>query len=264
MGGEQRARLPELKERGTMRTSSTSRALRVLAICGALCGATTAQAQGVGFGRASLAVLNAANFIGDYHSGDYYYGNPLTMTVRDDALAQWAGKRIQARVFVLKASNQDRPDSWKSLADCDVFYTYVSPVARVADNGVLNLGSVNSLGWMRMPDSVLAEGRFLVVFENARDGDPVFRLNRADRESYFRRGVIITASYGATTETRIPSRHWLESDERRRRREMAQISADRICYRFQIAERAAAGTQVAQMQRCPTSRTTARNGGLDS
>lgn len=240
-----------------MRHSPGNWSLRAAVICGALSGAAAAQAQDVHFGRAPIAVINAANFIGDYHSGDYIYGNPLIMTLQDEALARWAGKRIQARVFVLEASGTDRPESWKSLADCDIFYTFVIPVSRVSNNGILNLGRVNTLGWMRMPDGELAQGRFMVVFESAADGNPIFRLNRADRESYFHRGVIITATYGNATHISGASTRWLESDERRRRREMAQISADRVCYRFQIADKNNPGSQLAQLQRCATARDTA-------
>jgi hypothetical protein len=200
-------------------------------------------------------VINAANFIGDYRSGDYTYDSPLLMTVQDEALDRWRGKRIQARVFVLDASGSTRPESWRKLADCDIFYTFIIKIDKVASNGVLNLGSVNSLGWMRMPDGKLARGRFLVVFESAANENPVFRLHGADSDAYFNRGVIITATHRNAIPASVASVAWLHDDEQRRRHEMAQISSDRVCYRFQIADKNENWrTQLAQLRRCPKPR----------
>jgi hypothetical protein len=223
--------------------------LGAAAMCATLLGATPALAQ-PRFQSGQVAVINASNFIEDYHSGDYTYGSPLAMTVQDEALARWRGKRIQARVFVLEASGSDRPASWESLADCDIFYTFVIEIGRVAANGMLNMGSVNALGWMRMPDGNLARGRFLVVFENATDDNAIFRLSRSDRASYFSRGLIISATH-RNTAPRAPSSRWLASDERRVRRELAELSSDKTCYRFRIAENGEVwNEQWAQLQRC--------------
>jgi hypothetical protein len=153
-----------------------------------------ASAEPSRFRNGTLGVLNARTLV-NAPTSPFRSDQDLIFVLRQHD-AGLRTRRIRARIFSLAAGAR-RPASWAEFDPCLIFHSTLINVrfgSQQVNLGGLGIGFLNAWG------SNLSNGRYLVVFEERGDTDHLVRLNRADVDAYFQRGVIFEVqaarSYG--------------------------------------------------------------------
>ena len=155
-------------------------------------GAGAAAAQPSRFQPDAVRVIDAARFVNEPSAMQIRLRQPLVLTRQTGAEARsFAAQGFQIRIFPLAAGRM-QPDAWASFEPCDVF---LSAVSRFEPGSIerLHLGALESPFWLTAEAGrPMQPGRHLLVFENLSDeAGRQFRLDRAGRDAYFSRGLLI-------------------------------------------------------------------------
>lgn len=235
-----------------MRQSLILHGLALLLLLGF--GDVRSQTEKALFKRDLLPVVAPASTFIEEAQGNRAF--PLGSTVvltrrRSKAAADIHSKALQARMFRLAATGPAVPDPWHTIGDCDIYYTNsisITTPSSQADNA-LPLGKFDDDAWLS-PNALtghMEQGRYLVVFEQSIDAQRVFRLQRGDREQYFKQGYILvldpspTRSYSSTDVKAIHDR--LESSRSKVEAEAKRNDPAYVCYRFQAVSPALKETE---------------------
>lgn len=163
-------------------------ALPCVLAAAAACGA--AHAEPAKFASAKLEVLQATRFVNEPAGTSYLSNLELVFTQRPAPAQVRKDAEVAARVFTLNPG-ESVPKEWAVFEPCWVYLSNLMKV-HVNVNGTIKLGTLTK-EWLRATlGGPMASGHYLVVFESGGgDRHDLFRLNRADRDDYFKHGLII-------------------------------------------------------------------------
>lgn len=150
-----------------------------------------AQAAPSRFTNGQLLVIAANRFVNEPSGTTFRSDEQFVLTRQPTATrGAAAGESVSMRIFSLQAG-RNVPTELFLFEPCFVYLSLLLPV-RVNAAGTINVGSLSE-DWLQPTRGGTVEpGHYLVVFERgAGDGHHLFRLNRADRDTYFRQGLLV-------------------------------------------------------------------------
>lgn len=135
--------------------------------------------------------MAATRFVNEPSGTTFRSNEQFVLTRQPPATrAAAAGESVSMRIFSLQAGN-NMPTELFLFEPCFVYLSVLLPV-RVNAAGTINVGSLSEEWLQPTREGTVEPGHYLVVFERgAGDGHHLFRLNRADRDAYFRQGLLI-------------------------------------------------------------------------
>ena len=160
---------------------------RTLIAC-ALAAAGPLHAEPPKFTDANLTVVPAARFVNESSGIAYLANQELIFTRRPTA--QRAISEVAVRIFTL-SPGRHVPQEWAKFEPCWVYFSILAPVY-VNPNGTMKIGTLSKYWLQPSLGGAMNAGQYLLVFEaGGGDGHQLVRLNQADRDDYFRHGLII-------------------------------------------------------------------------
>jgi hypothetical protein len=227
-------------------------------LVGVLLFAEAADAEPARFETRNLSVIARATELVDEYAGKQYpLGTSLQLTRKSSAAARSMRERnFQIRMFAL-AADQFVPEPWAFFDPCYVYYSMVFSIRGSTDEAI-DLVKLRDPVWLTpIRGRKIERGRYLLLFEQATDTEPFFRLNKTERDAYFKSGLYIEV---------VPVREYpqetvdeLAEQLERRRAEIepqARVNdASLPCYRYRVVGGAgsASDERIAFLESCDPS-----------